>query len=156
MKKKNFRKILLVFIYILGLWFSCAFGRLIRFEHDLSKADITVYPSINLFESEREKAILAKGDIDAYNFVRDSIALDSISRYPTHLFFSMVMADVYNNPIACYDVFKAIKDIYAVEGIEMDNESQMLSLHYLRKGEKLGDMQCKEEIKSLAQQHARK
>lgn len=147
MKRSNFKKLLLVFMYLIGLWISCSFGRLIRFEHDLAKTETIVIPCINLFDSEREKAILSSGDIDSYHFVRDSISRDTMSKYPTHLFFSMVMADVYNYPNACFDVYKAISDIYTIGGIEMDNESKMLLHHYLRKGKRLGDMQCSKEIK---------
>ena len=150
MKKNNFLKIFFPVLYLIGLAFTYGLGSYIRYSRDVAKMQSTVCPCVESnFCYDRERFILSSGDVKNYHLVKDSIVHDSMSKYPTYLFFSMVMADVYNYPEACYDVYKAIKDTYSIGEISMDDESQKLMLHYLRKGEKLGDAQCKKELERL-------
>lgn len=147
MKRNNFLKILFPVLYLIGLAFTYGVGSYIRYSRDVDKMQSTVCPSVESnFCYYRERSILSSGDIENYHLVKDSIVHDSMSKYPTYFFFSIVMADVYNYSEACYDVYKAINDTYSIGEISMDEESRKLMLHYLRKGERLGDAQCKKEL----------
>ena len=99
MKRNKFLKILFPILYLIGLAFTYGLGSYIRYIRDVAKMQSSVCPCVESnFYYGREKSILSSGDIENYHLVKDSIVHDSMSKYPTYLFFSMVMADVYNYP----------------------------------------------------------
>lgn len=101
------------------------------------------------FRNTHEKNVVRTGSIEDYHHVVDSLRNSKNQKYPAWLFFSMVMADFYNYPEANIDAYNAIIDTYKIGGIDIDENSMNLALHYLEKGAKLGNVKCKEEIQNL-------
>ena len=87
------------------------------------------YKPLSLPGMEKRKAIMKHGDIVAY---------------PTYLFYSMVMANIYNYAPANYDVFEALNTLFSPRNKidSMDVNTARIAFFFLKRGKDMGDLKA--------------
>lgn len=108
------------------------------------KASITVLWPLSLPGMEKRKAIMKQGDIVAYHQLVDSVKRMRNMPYPTYLFYSMVMANIYNYAPANYDVFEALNTLFSPRNKidSMDVNTARIAFFFLKRGKDMGDLKA--------------
>lgn len=91
--------------------------------------------------------ILKNGDLSYYNQMK--------KKYPMRklLLFSIILANKYKNPEACYDVYKAYLDFINHYGIVKPSvrlNILRMSMPFLKKGAAMGNIDCKKKLVLLS------
>lgn len=100
-------------------------------------------------ESELIKLIINKGDTLAYDELRISY-LDY--RPQDFLPYALIMANKYNHPQACFDVYMCLWEIYGQTDYsltlldDLDSITQKMAIDYLKKGVKYGHFQSMQTL----------
>ena len=90
--------------------------------------------------------ILMYGDTAAYIQLKGEFS----QKRPYDIFYyALIMANKYNYHKACYDVYKSLVSIYALNPAlgEMDSVSISIANEYLRRGAQKGDQRAIRELK---------
>ena len=94
-------------------------------------------------------SIVLKGDEEAWGnlcFTNDN----EYTKYPNgeknsyelEFPYVLILANRYDNPQACYEIYALIIEMYDAYKIEMDSATMNFILFYLNKGADLGDRKC--------------
>ncbi len=102
------------------------------------------YKPLSLPGMEKRKAIMKHGDIVAYHQLVDSVKRMRNMPYPTYLFYSMVMANIYNYAPANYDVFEALNTLFSPRNKidSMDVNTARIAFFFLKRGKDMGDLKA--------------
>ncbi len=125
-------KKLTTFFTILVLFFSCKNDKNNEINKRISENPETKYNNqFNNLQliSKLDSAIITNGDFEAYEKLRDIYFLGR-KNYYTFLFYSITMANVYDNKEACYDSYILLKNFsYA-------NKNKKLAQDFLKRSGK--------------------
>lgn len=102
----------------------------------------TITPQLSCHEIEQCKYnIIHSGNWEDYVLLSlQKIEMDSLVEY------AVLLADLYNNDQACFEVFRLTTLSYKKKNIEMDSNIISFVLAYLEKGAGLGNQRCKKEL----------
>lgn len=102
----------------------------------------TITPQLSCNEVEQCKSnIIHSGNWEDYVLLsHQKIEMDSLVKY------AVVLANMYNNDQACFEVFRLTTLSYKKKHIEMDSNIISYVLGYLEKGAGLGNQRCKKEL----------
>lgn len=103
---------------------------------------LTITPILSYKEIEQCKHnVIHSGSWDDYvSLLLQKIEIDSLVEY------AAILADLYNDDEACFEVFRLTTLSYKKKNIEMDSNIISFVLAYLEKGAALGNQSCKKEL----------
>lgn len=110
-----------------------------------TQKELTGYCTIN---SEEDQFINILGKIDVYE-KRVKRIREKVPNHPDYLHNAMLMANVHGYFRANYDVYRAITDLYKLNGLEINERSRELAMFYLKRGAKLGDKRAQKELENI-------
>jgi len=116
---------------------------------DTNRVMISINDRLSNVDLEKaEKDILTNGDTSAYLDLR----IEYLDLPPEELLpYANVMADKYNFPLACFDIYTYIEIKHNLIGAKLSKEligeaDYDLAIKHLIKGAELGDKQCMSTI----------
>jgi len=96
--------------------------------------------------SDLRNKIVFNGDIKAYKNLRMAYWDND---YPEEiLFYSIIMANLYDYDQACYDVYSSLKNIY-IHTLQIDDVTVNLAMIYLFKAAEKGHDQAKKTVEKV-------
>lgn len=115
----------------------------ILIQHKLICQTIVTTPRYSRIETQSFKdSIVLKGDMDSWFWLSCTDNTEYSSRYELEIPYVLVLANRYNNPYACEEVFILIKELYDSYNLEWDSQTIEFVLFYLNKGADLGRKSC--------------
>jgi TPR repeat protein len=98
-------------------------------------------------DKDLKDLVCLKGDTVAYEEL-SNVYIDY--GYKDFLPYALIMANKYNYPQACFDVYFCLWDIYGKTGDifldDLDSTTQKMAIFYLRKGIELGHCQSMQTL----------
>lgn len=94
--------------------------------------------------SPEELSIAHYGNVEVYERIRDSIRKYN-PECPDYLQIAYKLANTYNYGPANYDFYLGLKEMYELNGIEMDMRTDSLAKFFLMRGVEKGDQRAIEE-----------
>ena len=107
---------------------------------------IQTHPIFEISTDPLKSDILMYGDTTAYIQLKSEFS----KKRPYDIFYyALIMANKYNYHKACYDVYKSLVSIYALNPAlgEMDSVSISIANEYLRRGAQKGDQRAIRELR---------
>lgn len=99
-------------------------------------------------ETELKKAVLSKGDVEAYESLRITYLDHPFTE--EFLSYALIMANKYNYQQAYFDVFMCLTDIYWGKLSDIDETTATLAIDYLLKASEKGHDQAKEMVEEFS------
>lgn len=146
------RTINIIAIFVLTILFTFIGDKVAiqyKYWYDANKID-TYAIKMNII-SKKQYLVKNWGDIKAYNQIVETVKNDKHFVYPDYLFYSIVMANMYNYVPANFDVYKALTDLFKQNKKlgKMDKETKKLAVFYLERGAYKGSINAIKEMKRL-------
>ena len=94
-----------------------------------------------------KKKVIASGNKNAYEKLY--IAYFDESGKEDFILYSIIMANKYESPDGCYQVYLGLKSIYNNELADMKEDMRSIAIQYLKKAASLNSVQANEELGNL-------
>lgn len=98
--------------------------------------------------SPEELSIARYGNIKVYNKIRDSIRKYN-PECPDYIQIAYKLANTYNYTPANYDIYLGLKEMFELNGIDMDMRTDSMAKFFLMRGAERGDKRAIEELTKL-------
>jgi hypothetical protein len=135
----RYLNILPIFSFFLGIGGYQLYNSLFEEEEQ------TIRTAVSYDEIARlEENIVKNGDIDSYNQLM-SYHLDQIKPINEFVIYSMIMANKYNYPQACWDVYWRL--VYLKDSV--DSQTLNIGMSFLQHGVELNSSSCMNELGQL-------
>lgn len=134
------------YLYILPIFsFFLGIGGYQLYNSLFEEEEQTIRTAVSYDEIARlEENIVKNGDIDSYNQLM-SYYLDQIKPLNEFVIYSMIMANKYNYPQACWDVYWRL--VYLKDSV--DSQTLNIGMSFLQHGVELNSSSCMNELGQL-------
>lgn len=132
----------------------CIIPVLICIQQSVFGQTIVTTPRLSRQQTQQYKdSIILNGDLESWFWLSCTNEKDypkfsngKKNRYELEFPYVLILANRYDNPQACYDIYVLIKELYDSYHIKLDTNTIDFVLFYLNKGADLGSIDCLKEL----------